>query len=214
MDELEAALKAAGKTYEFHRYDGAGHAFFSVERPAFRPEAAVDGWQRIFELVRPLPGGGLTMCSYLTVATEIAGSAKGPQGWFACHVGQRLLRPPVPRAVRPHAQHRLRRPVPWPGRTGRRRAQRGVGAAPRREHQRGARRSGGRRHVTTPTGPAAGVHLPWAEVPGAVQTWAAEVGGGAPRSRCDKWPAGSRRAPPLCSTVPPAPSSSRRSGPP
>jgi hypothetical protein len=22
------------------------------------------------------------MCSYLTVATEIAGSAKGPQGWF------------------------------------------------------------------------------------------------------------------------------------
>ena len=24
VDELEAALKAAGKTYEFHRYDGAG----------------------------------------------------------------------------------------------------------------------------------------------------------------------------------------------
>jgi hypothetical protein len=22
------------------------------------------------------------MCSYLTVATEVAGSAKGPQGWF------------------------------------------------------------------------------------------------------------------------------------
>jgi len=36
--------------------------------------------------------------------------------------------------------------------------------------------------VTAPTGPAAGVHLPWAEVPGAVQTWAAGVGGGAPRS--------------------------------
>src|SRR5271163_4120895 len=33
VDELEAALKAAGKTYEFHRYDGAGHAFFSVDRP-------------------------------------------------------------------------------------------------------------------------------------------------------------------------------------
>ena len=49
VDELEAALKAAGKTYEFHRYDGAGHAFFSVDRPAYRPEAAVDGWQRIFE---------------------------------------------------------------------------------------------------------------------------------------------------------------------
>jgi len=34
--------------------------------------------------------------------------------------------------------------------------------------------------VTTPTGPAAGVHLPWAEVPAAVQAWAAGVGGGAP----------------------------------
>lgn len=49
VDELEAALKDAGKTYEFHRYDGAGHAFFSVDRTAYRPEAAVDGWQRIFD---------------------------------------------------------------------------------------------------------------------------------------------------------------------
>jgi Phosphotransferase enzyme family len=36
--------------------------------------------------------------------------------------------------------------------------------------------------VTGPTGPAAGVHLPWAEVPGAVRTWAGRVGGGAPAS--------------------------------
>ena len=49
VDELERALEAAGKDYEFHRYDDAGHAFFSVERTAYRPEAAVDGWQRIFE---------------------------------------------------------------------------------------------------------------------------------------------------------------------
>ena len=49
VDELEAALKHVGKDYEFHRYDGAGHAFFSVERTAYRPEAAVDGWQRIFD---------------------------------------------------------------------------------------------------------------------------------------------------------------------
>ena len=47
VDELEAALKDAGKTYEFHRYDGAGHAFFGVDRPAYRAEAAVDGWRRI-----------------------------------------------------------------------------------------------------------------------------------------------------------------------
>jgi carboxymethylenebutenolidase len=48
VTELEAALKAAGKTYEFHSYDGAGHAFFSVNRPAYRPEAATDGWEKIF----------------------------------------------------------------------------------------------------------------------------------------------------------------------
>jgi aminoglycoside phosphotransferase len=34
--------------------------------------------------------------------------------------------------------------------------------------------------VTIPTAPAAGVHLPWAQVPEPVQTWAAHVGGGAP----------------------------------
>jgi Phosphotransferase enzyme family len=39
--------------------------------------------------------------------------------------------------------------------------------------------------VTTPTGPAAGVHLPWAEVPATVRSWAARVGGGTPRSARD-----------------------------
>jgi hypothetical protein len=34
--------------------------------------------------------------------------------------------------------------------------------------------------LTTPTGPAAGVHLPWASVPVAVKAWAASVGGGEP----------------------------------
>ena len=47
--ELEAALKANGKTYEFHSYDGAGHAFLQVDRPSYRPEAAVDAWQRIWD---------------------------------------------------------------------------------------------------------------------------------------------------------------------
>jgi carboxymethylenebutenolidase len=46
--ELEDALKAAGKTYEFHSYPGAGHSFFSVNRPAYNVEAANDGWNRIF----------------------------------------------------------------------------------------------------------------------------------------------------------------------
>jgi carboxymethylenebutenolidase len=44
---LEEALKNAGKTYEFHSYEGAGHAFFSVDKPSYRPEAAVDGWKHI-----------------------------------------------------------------------------------------------------------------------------------------------------------------------
>jgi carboxymethylenebutenolidase len=47
--ELEKALEAAGKEFEFHTYEGAGHAFFSVDRPAYRPEAAVDGWRRVEE---------------------------------------------------------------------------------------------------------------------------------------------------------------------
>ena len=47
VDVLDKALTEAGKDHEFHRYDGAGHAFFSVDRPAYRVEAAIDGWQRI-----------------------------------------------------------------------------------------------------------------------------------------------------------------------
>ena len=45
--ELEQLLKDSGKEFEFHSYEGAGHAFFAVDRPAFRPEAAKDGWARI-----------------------------------------------------------------------------------------------------------------------------------------------------------------------
>jgi carboxymethylenebutenolidase len=46
--QLEEALTKHGKTFEFHTYDGAGHAFFAVDRPSYRPQAAVDGWQRVF----------------------------------------------------------------------------------------------------------------------------------------------------------------------
>jgi carboxymethylenebutenolidase len=47
--ELEKALAAEGKPFEFHSYEGAGHAFFSVDRPAYRPEAAKDGWAKIWD---------------------------------------------------------------------------------------------------------------------------------------------------------------------
>jgi carboxymethylenebutenolidase len=47
VDELEALLKEHGKTYEIHRYDGAGHAFFATDRPSYVVAAANDGWERI-----------------------------------------------------------------------------------------------------------------------------------------------------------------------
>ena len=46
--ELERILVAAGKDVEIHSYEGAGHAFFNTDRPSFRPEAALDGWERIW----------------------------------------------------------------------------------------------------------------------------------------------------------------------
>lgn len=45
--ELEAALKKHGKVYDFHVYENAGHAFFSVDSPKYRTKPALDGWQRI-----------------------------------------------------------------------------------------------------------------------------------------------------------------------
>jgi carboxymethylenebutenolidase len=45
---MAKALEANDKTFDFHSYDGAGHAFFSVDRPAFRLDAAKDGWKRIW----------------------------------------------------------------------------------------------------------------------------------------------------------------------
>jgi carboxymethylenebutenolidase len=47
--KTEAELKKWGKTYAFHTYDEAGHGFFASDRPSYRPEAAMDGWGRIFE---------------------------------------------------------------------------------------------------------------------------------------------------------------------
>jgi carboxymethylenebutenolidase len=47
--ELDELLTRHGKEHEFHSYEGAGHAFFAVDRPSYRQAAAVDGWQRIRE---------------------------------------------------------------------------------------------------------------------------------------------------------------------
>jgi carboxymethylenebutenolidase len=45
---LAGVMAEHGKSFEYHSYEGAGHGFFAVDRPAYRPVAAVDGWQRIF----------------------------------------------------------------------------------------------------------------------------------------------------------------------
>jgi carboxymethylenebutenolidase len=46
--ELEQVLAEYNKTFEFHSYEGAGHAFFATNRASYRPEAANDGWERIW----------------------------------------------------------------------------------------------------------------------------------------------------------------------
>ncbi len=47
VEELRAILSEHNKEHDFHSYEGAGHAFFTNDRPAYRVEAANDGWERI-----------------------------------------------------------------------------------------------------------------------------------------------------------------------
>ena len=48
VKRTEEELKKYNKTYEFHMYENASHAFFSVDRPSYRQHAATDGWQKVF----------------------------------------------------------------------------------------------------------------------------------------------------------------------
>jgi carboxymethylenebutenolidase len=57
VDELDEILTRVNKPHEFHRYDDAGHAFFSVDRPAYRVAAANDGWERITDFYNRYLGG-------------------------------------------------------------------------------------------------------------------------------------------------------------
>ena len=56
VEELDRLLTEAGKPHEFTSYEGAGHAFFNVDRPSYRPEAALDGWARVFAFFGQHPG--------------------------------------------------------------------------------------------------------------------------------------------------------------
>jgi carboxymethylenebutenolidase len=47
VKEMEAALKKAGKTAEFHIYPGAPHGFHADYRPSYNKAAAEDGWKQM-----------------------------------------------------------------------------------------------------------------------------------------------------------------------
>ena len=49
VDQMRAALKAAGKKSEIHTYPDMPHGFHADYRPTYRKEAAVDGWKRLLD---------------------------------------------------------------------------------------------------------------------------------------------------------------------
>ena len=64
VEELAGILKEAGKDFEFHTFENAGHSFFSVDRPSYRVEAAQDGWAKIWDFFgRHLAGAGASQAS-------------------------------------------------------------------------------------------------------------------------------------------------------
>ena len=55
---MKRSLKSNGKDYEFHRYDGAGHGFWYYDRAIYRPEQAMDSWEKVLRLLRRQAGLG------------------------------------------------------------------------------------------------------------------------------------------------------------
>ncbi len=49
VNALEAELKKNNKDYEFHRYDGAGHGIWYYHTPMYRPEAAIDSFNKVID---------------------------------------------------------------------------------------------------------------------------------------------------------------------
>jgi carboxymethylenebutenolidase len=52
VNQLEAKLTELGKSPVFHRYDGAGHGFFYYQGTSYRPQAAMDGWNKVEEFFK------------------------------------------------------------------------------------------------------------------------------------------------------------------
>jgi carboxymethylenebutenolidase len=56
VDDLEAALKRAGRPVTFYRYSGAGHWFFEPDRPqAYNQDAARLAWDRTLAFLKRSP---------------------------------------------------------------------------------------------------------------------------------------------------------------
>ena len=75
-------MKRLGKTYEFYRYDGAGHAFFSTDRYRYRPEQATDAWQKVYAFfgrhLQPAGGGRGTPPRWIGPSPKVALSGHIP----------------------------------------------------------------------------------------------------------------------------------------
>ena len=63
---MATALEANGKTYDFHSYDGAGHAFFSVDRPRTGSTPPRTAGSRSGRSSATHLKGDVTMCTYVT----------------------------------------------------------------------------------------------------------------------------------------------------
>ncbi|MPN30345.1 hypothetical protein SDC9_177816 [bioreactor metagenome] len=47
VDQLEATLKKYHKSYQFYRYDNAGHGFWYYHTDLYRPQQAMDSWEKV-----------------------------------------------------------------------------------------------------------------------------------------------------------------------
>ncbi|MDA8080497.1 MAG: dienelactone hydrolase family protein [Actinomycetota bacterium] len=55
--QLDAELDKYSKEHDFHIFEGAGHAFFAVDRPSYRPEVANKGWEKVWTFFGKRLGG-------------------------------------------------------------------------------------------------------------------------------------------------------------
>ena len=61
VDTIDAELTRLGKAHEFHRYEGAGHAFLNFTNPErYRPGPAKDAWGKMLGFLERQVGKGVS----------------------------------------------------------------------------------------------------------------------------------------------------------